>query len=563
MASGGSGSAAAALLAGSTDKDAAAATLRRFLLRFYPPGLLLEYADSGGARSVATVDLFGVTVGTRRRAAHAVADAVLRSHGLPRARRRQLRRLVVRLAAQQSSYRGAQYSLWCALRPHASPLANAALSKGGLIATCGYDRSVRLWRVVDASAGGDEAAAAAAAAAARPGTAMPGGRTVGTMEGGGSSGRALRVATCEGHGNVVACVAFNNPYASACVGAAAGCARVCVSACVLWVCARVYLRAHVCVCGGPSRRGRAGLVASGAFDHTVRLWDTAAGGAKAVLSGHTGEVVTLEWAHDGRRLVSGSMDKTAAVWDGARGERVATLAAAAGAEVSCVGAAAWHPEVFLSADMAGAVQLWDVRSPGAPSCALGGGRGAGGGGTGGGRAHAGAVAVAALSPAPDHVLTASADGSVALWDTRRAHAPARVLANFRGEATCAAWSATGGAACAGGSDGRVVYSAVTPAGGGEAEALGDKGKQHNGGVSCVAFNSQGTAFASSGADGCARVYDVSGGIDAPRVPQILAGPHGADVFRVLFSYTGDHVVTAATDTTVAVWRALPRLAGGK
>jgi WD40 repeat protein len=317
--------------------------------------------------------------------------------------------------------------------------------------------------------------------------------------------------------------------------------------CVYVVCVRVRVYLFIIAAAAP-----AGVVASGSFDHTLRLWDAANGGSKGVLAGHAGEVVALVWAHDGRRLASASMDKTVAVWDAGRGVRTAALSPPSAREVSCVDAAAWSPDVFLSGDMGGAALLWDARAPGAPSCVLG---------SRGGRAHSGALAAAVLSPRPEHVLTGGGDGAVALWDVRAPPAPVAVIANFRGEATCAVFSASGGAVCAGGADGRVVYAAVSSASASDAAsaaaAVCDRGRQHNGSVSCVAFNYAGTAYASSGADGCARVYAVVGPVESPPPPQILAGPHGSDVFRVAFSYAGDQVVTAATDTTVAVWRAPP------
>ncbi|KAJ2792938.1 hypothetical protein H4R21_006093, partial [Coemansia helicoidea] len=58
-----------------------------------------------------------------------------------------------------------------------------------------------------------------------------------------------------------------------------------------------------------------GLVATGAADKTVCLWDRAAPGQPlARLDGHTDNVCALAASADGQVLVSGSWDKTARVW---------------------------------------------------------------------------------------------------------------------------------------------------------------------------------------------------------------------------------------------------------
>ena len=60
-------------------------------------------------------------------------------------------------------------------------------------------------------------------------------------------------------------------------------------------------------------------LASGSWDHSVRVWDLVAGGAALfVFKGHTNEVNALTAADPATgepRLASGSKDKTLRVWD--------------------------------------------------------------------------------------------------------------------------------------------------------------------------------------------------------------------------------------------------------
>lgn len=69
------------------------------------------------------------------------------------------------------------------------------------------------------------------------------------------------------------------------------------------------------------------VLASGALDGTIQLWDIAAGRVLHTLSGHTSAVTALAFAHRSNMLVSGSEDSTIRVWNGRTGESLATAIA--------------------------------------------------------------------------------------------------------------------------------------------------------------------------------------------------------------------------------------------
>ena len=56
------------------------------------------------------------------------------------------------------------------------------------------------------------------------------------------------------------------------------------------------------------------ILATGSFDHTVRLWNLG-GKMLQLLSGHEKEVTSVKFNPNGQYLASSSLDRTARVWD--------------------------------------------------------------------------------------------------------------------------------------------------------------------------------------------------------------------------------------------------------
>ncbi|MEZ5384909.1 MAG: c-type cytochrome domain-containing protein [Prosthecobacter sp.] len=67
------------------------------------------------------------------------------------------------------------------------------------------------------------------------------------------------------------------------------------------------------------------LIATGAYDQKIRLWDAMTGKEVALLKGHNGAVNGLSFRPDGRVLASASADRTVKLWSIPGGQRLDTL----------------------------------------------------------------------------------------------------------------------------------------------------------------------------------------------------------------------------------------------
>ena len=101
------------------------------------------------------------------------------------------------------------------------------------------------------------------------------------------------------------------------------------------------------------------LLASCGDDKTVRLWDPASGEHLRTLTGHAEWVHGVAFSPDGRLLASCGDDKTVRLWDPVSGEQLRTLAG----HTSCVQGVAFSPDGRLLASCGNTtVRLWDPAS---------------------------------------------------------------------------------------------------------------------------------------------------------------------------------------------------------
>jgi WD40 repeat protein len=100
-------------------------------------------------------------------------------------------------------------------------------------------------------------------------------------------------------------------------------------------------------------------LASGSYDQTVRIWDTATGAELACLHGHENSVSSASFDPTGRRLASGSYDQTVRIWDTATGAELVCLR---GHEDLVCSVSFYPTGRCLVSESSGEMRVWDVQS---------------------------------------------------------------------------------------------------------------------------------------------------------------------------------------------------------
>ena len=246
--------------------------LKRLLLRYYPPGIVLEYLRSSGALETRTIDILSLTDSSNL--SHLASEIIAKEPLLSESRRQLLEEMLLKLVVRQSQSADF-FRVSKVLSSHVLPLTNCAFNKkGDTLITGSYDRTCRVWDV-------------------------PSGR---------------EKAALMGHDNVVYSLAFNFPICDKVVTGSfdksAKIWEVCSGKCLTTL--QGHLQEVVCVCFAPCGE----IVGTASMDSTARLWNVETGDCLAILQGHRAEIVSLAFSSCGRFILTGSFDKEARIWAG-------------------------------------------------------------------------------------------------------------------------------------------------------------------------------------------------------------------------------------------------------
>ena len=140
-------------------------------------------------------------------------------------------------------------------------------------------------------------------------------------------------------------------------------------------------------------------LATASGDGTVKVWDAATGQETLTLKGHTSVSTSVAFSPDGKRLASASRDETVKVWDAATGQETLTLKG----HTSDVRSVAFSPDGkrLASASDDRTVKVWDAAT-GQETLTL--------------KGHNGHVTSVAFSPDGKRLASASVDRTVKVWD---------------------------------------------------------------------------------------------------------------------------------------------------
>jgi dynein assembly factor with WDR repeat domains 1 len=246
--------------------------LKKLLLRYFPPGIILEYERSNGESEVKSLDL--LNLGSDTDVPGLVEEILGEEPLIPLSKKHYLVSMIDKLKSKMSQNLNQRFQLATRLRAHEQPLTNCAFDKYGTrFITGSHDRTCKMF---DSSSG-------------------------------------KQLLSLQGHTNSVYCLAFNNPYSTrVATGSFDKTAR-------LWDadsgdCLRIFEgHSEEIVCLGFETQGH--FLATGSMDCSAKLWDLETGQSTLTLQGHKEEVISLAFSSEGDRLVTGSFDKTAKVWD--------------------------------------------------------------------------------------------------------------------------------------------------------------------------------------------------------------------------------------------------------
>uniref|UniRef100_A0A673H5C0 Dynein assembly factor with WD repeat domains 1 n=1 Tax=Sinocyclocheilus rhinocerous TaxID=307959 RepID=A0A673H5C0_9TELE len=265
--------------------------LKRLHIRYYPPGIFLDY-EKGGQLRTKSIDLLNLTPETDVN--ELLSDIRAAEPLITSSCAEQVKVLICRLQEKVGQKDDRKFYLFRTLQAHILPLTNVAFNKSGSsFITGSYDRTCKIWDT--------------------------------------ASGEELH--TLEGHRNVVYAIAFNNPYGKvhiltghrgeiSCVQFNWDCSLIVTASldktCKVWdtdsgQCLATLLGHNdevLDVCFNSTGQ----LIATASADGTSRVFSAETFQCLCQLEGHNGEISKVCFNPQGSRVLTASVDKTARVW---------------------------------------------------------------------------------------------------------------------------------------------------------------------------------------------------------------------------------------------------------
>ncbi|RKK63627.1 Vegetative incompatibility protein HET-E-1 [Fusarium oxysporum] len=266
------------------------------------------------------------------------------------------------------------------------------------------------------------------------------------------------------------------------------------------------------------------LIASGSYDHTVKIWNMATGKEERTFEGHMALVTSVVFSNDGKLIASGSHDKTIKIWNVATGAEERTLK----------GHTDWVASVFLSKDnkliASGSrdktVKIWNMAT-GKEERTL--------------KGHTDWVASVFLSKDNKLIASGSWDNTVKIWNVAMGKEE-QTLKGHTNSVNSVVFSNDGKLTVSGSNDNTVkVWNVAT---GEEEQTL----ESHMYSLNSMIFSNDSKFIASGSYDHTVKIWNVATG----KEERTFKG-HTGLVNSVVFSNDGKLIASGSWDNTVKVW----------
>ncbi|GFF53087.1 NACHT and WD40 domain protein [Aspergillus udagawae] len=265
------------------------------------------------------------------------------------------------------------------------------------------------------------------------------------------------------------------------------------------------------------------LLASGSYDKTVKLWDTATGALQQTLEGHSDSCRSVAFSPDSRFVASGSFDKTVKIWNAVTASLQQSLVGHLGAVYSVTFSNDGRLLASGSEDMT--VRLWDMASGTLQQVLKG---------------HSHLIYSVAFYADSRMLASSSYDNTVRLWNTTTGVLQ-QTLEGHSGWVCSIAFSANGQLLASGSSDKTIKLWDI---------ATGNLQRTLKGqdGFQSVAFLPTNHTLASGSLDKTIRLWNTTTG----ELQQTLEG-HSIGVRSIAFSPDGRLLASSSQDKTVRLW----------
>ncbi|EMR08018.1 hypothetical protein PNEG_03460 [Pneumocystis murina B123] len=270
------------------------------------------------------------------------------------------------------------------------------------------------------------------------------------------------------------------------------------------------------------------IIVSGGGDDVAYIWRISTRERLCKLTGHKDSVTVSSFSYDGEYVATGGMDGQILIWRYKNnGELVTTLEG--GDEILWV---QWHPKgnILLSGSNDANVWMWKIPSGNVLQLFS---------------FHKKPVNAGSFTPDGKKIVTASEDGSLIIWDPKNASIIHKITSSDSrfdcGGLTCLAYNKEGTVVAVGGISGKVKIISLISG------ALLENLNEQKESIESISYCDVLPIIACASIDGTVALYDTF----TYKLRNVLA--HDGAVISLTFISNTPYLITASTDRTIRRW----------